>query len=160
MKKLLAITFLTVLSTVCIFAQNGAGEQELIRLQQEWREAIERGDRDALNRFIADDFSNRTGANKTQQIENSLKSVKETKSNPDLKNFTSTPFDYTVKFKGAEVAVMRFKVADRGQLKGKDFSDYRHRTLVWMKRGGRWQIVEADNSPFTDEQTLTQIERE
>ncbi len=160
MKKLFAIALLTIVSVVSAFAQNSANEQELIRLQQEWRTAIERGDRDALNRFIADDFSNRAGGNKTGQIENSLKDFKERQSNPDLKNFTNTPFDYTVKFKGADMAVMRFKVADKGQIKGKDFSSYRHRTLIWMKRGGRWQIVEADNSPFTDEQTLRQIERE
>ncbi len=160
MKKIMTIVLLTIVSATYAIAQNGAGEQELIRLQQEWRAAIERGDRDALNRFTGDDFSNRSGGTKSEQIENSLKSVKETKSNPDLKNFTNTPFDYTVNFKGADTAVMRFKVADRGQLKGKDFSDYRHRMLIWMKRGGRWQIVEADNSPFTDEQTLTQIERE
>lgn len=160
MKKIMTIVLLTIVSATYAIAQNGANEQELIRLQQEWRAAIERGDRDALNRFIGDDFSNRAGGNKTSQIENSLKDFKERQSNPNLKNFTNTPFDFTVKFKGADMAVMRFKVADRGQLKGKDFSSYRHRTLVWMKRGGRWQIVEADNSPFTDEQTLSQIERE
>jgi ketosteroid isomerase-like protein len=155
MKKLLAMTLLTIISTICIFAQNGADEQELIRLQKEWRAAIERGDRDALNRFIADDFSNRRKWNKAQQIEQSLK-----QSNPDLKNLISTPFDFTVKFKGNDMAVMRFSVVDKGQFKGQDFTDYRHRLLVWMKRGGRWQIVEGDSSPFTDEQTLMQIERE
>jgi ketosteroid isomerase-like protein len=159
MKKILTIVLLTIVSVVSAFAQNGADEQELIRLQQEWRAAIERSDRDALNRFIADDFSNRGKLNKAQQIERSLKS-NEMPSNRGIKNFTSTPFDYTVKFKGADVAVMRFSVVDKGQIKGEEFTDYRHRLLVWMKRGGRWQIVEADNSPFTDEQTLRQIERE
>jgi ketosteroid isomerase-like protein len=159
MKKILIIVLLTIVSAGFAIAQNGADEQELIRLQKEWRAAIERGDRDALNRFIADDFSNRAGWNKTQQIEQSLK-TKERRSNPDLKNFTSTPFDYTVKFKGADTAVMRFSVVDKGQFKGQDFTDYRHRLLIWMKRGGRWQIVEGDNSPFTEEQTLMQIERE
>jgi len=106
MKKLFAIAILTIVSAVSAIAQNGAGEQELIRLQKEWREAIERGDRDALNRFIADDFSNRAGGNKTSQIENSLKDSKERQSNPDMKNFTSTPFDYTVKFKGVDMAVV------------------------------------------------------
>src|SRR5215203_1500398 len=159
MKKLLTVTLLTVLSVVSALAQNGAKEQELIRLQQEWRAAIERGDRDALNRFIADDFSNRIGASKAEQIENSLK-TKERQADQDIKNLTNTPFDYTVKFKGADVAVMRFKVVDRGQYKGQEFTNYRYRMLVWMKRDGRWQIVEADNSPFTDEQTLRQIERE
>src|SRR5687768_4462062 len=159
MKKLFAVTLLTILSTVGIFAQKGADEQELIRLQKEWRAAIERGDRDALNRFIAADFSNRGKLNKAQQIEQSLKAT-ERQANRDLKNVTNTPFDFSVKFKGADVAVMRFSVVDKGQFKGEDFTDYRHRLLVWMKRDGRWQIVEADNSPFTDEQTLRQIERE
>lgn len=159
LKRILAIALLTALASSFAVAQSNADEQELIKLQQEWRAAIERGDRDALNRFIADDFSNRAKLNKAQQIEQSLK-IKERQSNPDLKNFTSTPFDYTVKFKGADTAVMRFSVADRGQIKGQDFTDYRHRLLVWMKRGGRWQIVEGDNSPFTDEQVLRLIERE
>ncbi len=159
LKRILAGALLMVLASSGALAQSNGDEQELIKLQQEWRAAIERGDRDALNRFIADDFSNRGKLNKTQQIEQSLK-MKERQANRDLKNFTSTPFDYTVKFKGTEMAVMRFSVADKGQIKGQDFTDYRHRLLVWMKRGGRWQIVEADNSPFTDEQALRQIERE
>ena len=160
LKRILAVALLTVLASSVALAQSSADEQELIKLQQEWRAAIERGDRDALNRFIADDFSNRGGLNKTQQIEQSLKSTKRRQPNPDLKNFTATPFDYTVKFKGADTAVMRFSVADKGQFKGQDFTDYRHRLLVWMKRGGRWQIVEADTSEFTDEQVLRLIERE
>ncbi|MBA3766119.1 MAG: nuclear transport factor 2 family protein [Acidobacteria bacterium] len=160
LRRILTVALLTALASSLALAQSNGDEQELIKLQQEWRAAIERGDRDALNRFIADDFSNRGGLNKAQQIEQSLKSTKQRQSNPNLKNFTATPFNYTVKFKGAEMAVMRFSVADKGQFKGQDFTDYRHRTLVWMKRGGRWQIVEADNSPFTDEQVLRLIERE
>jgi len=159
LKRILAVALLTALASSVALAQSNADEQELIKLQQEWRAAIERGDRDALNRFIADDFSNRGKLNKTQQIEQSLR-LKERQANRDLKNFTSTPFDYTVKFKGADMAVMRFSVADKGQFKGQDFTDYRHRLLVWMKRGGRWQIVEADTSEFTDEQVLRLIERE
>jgi ketosteroid isomerase-like protein len=160
MKKTFAVMSLTILSIIAGHAQNSADEQQLIGLQKEWRIAIERGDREALNRFIADDFSNRNGWSKAEQIEQSLKTKERQTANTDLKNFTATPFDYTVKFKGAEIAVMRFKVADRGQYKGRDFTDYRHRLLIWIKRAGRWQIVEADNSPFTDEQTLRQIERE
>jgi len=113
LKRILAVALLTALASSVALAQSNADEQELIKLQQEWRAAIERGDRDALNRFIADDFSNRGKLNKIQQIEQSLR-LKERQANRDLKNFTSTPFDYTVKFKGAEMAVMRFSVADKG----------------------------------------------
>lgn len=159
MKKTMILALLVNLSAIFGIAQNGAGEQELIRLQKEWRAAIERGDRDALDRFIADDFSNRAGWNKTRQIEQSLK-AKERQTSRNIQNLTNTSFDYTVKFKGSDLAVMRFSVADNGQYKGQDFTNYRHRLLVWMKRGGSWQIVEGDSSPFTDEQSIKQIERE
>lgn len=68
LKRILAVALLTVLASSVALAQSSADEQELIKLQQEWRAAIERGDRDALNRFIADDFSNRGGLSKTQQL--------------------------------------------------------------------------------------------
>ncbi len=36
MKKIMTIVFLTIVSAGFAIAQNGADEQELIRLQQEW----------------------------------------------------------------------------------------------------------------------------
>ncbi len=59
LRRILAVALLMALASSLALAQSKADEQELIKLQQEWRAAIERGDRDALNRFIADDFSNR-----------------------------------------------------------------------------------------------------
>ena len=159
MKKLLAITFLTVLSTVCIFAQNGADEQELIRMDKEWSAAMERGDRDALNRIIADDFTTRNGAwNKAQYIEQAIKD----KANDDinLKNATSVPLNYSVKFKGAEMAVMTHFTIGKGEYKGKSFTDYSRSIHVWMKRGGRWQVVASEGAPIPDGQVLRHIERE
>jgi ketosteroid isomerase-like protein len=159
MKKLLAITFLTVLSTVCIFAQNGADEQELIRMDKEWSAAMERGDRDALHRIIADDYTTRNGAwNKAQYIEQAIKD----KANDDinLKNATSVPLNYSVKFKGAEMAVMTHFTIGKGEYKGKSFTDYSRSIHVWMKRGGRWQVVASEGAPIPDGQVLRHIERE
>jgi hypothetical protein len=59
---------------------------------------MERGDRDALHRIIADDYTTRNGAwNKAQYIEQAIKD----KANDDinLKNATSVPLNYSVKFK-------------------------------------------------------------
>ena len=81
MKKLIAIMLLMILSTVCIFAQHGANEQGLIRLDKQWSAAIERRDSnsiDALNGITADDLTSRGGTtNKAPYMEQ----TKETKLN-------------------------------------------------------------------------------
>ena len=60
MKKLMAIMLLTILSTVCIFAQHGADEQGLIGLDKQWSATIDRRDSnsiDALNGITATDLT-------------------------------------------------------------------------------------------------------
>jgi len=159
MKKLFSITLLTFLSTVCIFAQNGADEQELIRMDKEWSQAMERGDRDALNRIIADDFTTRNGTvNKTQYIEQAMKDKADDDIN--LKNASSVPSNYSVKFKGGEMAVMSHITIGNGEYKGKSFTNYSRSMHVWMKRGGRWQVVASEGAPIPDGQVLRHIERE
>jgi len=64
MKKLMAITLLTILSTVCIFAQHGVDEQELIGLDKQWSAATDHKDSnsiDALNRITAADLTSSGG---------------------------------------------------------------------------------------------------
>jgi len=159
MKKLFAITLLTVLSIVSTFAQNGADEQELIRMDKEWSAAMERGDRDALNRIIADDFTTRNGAwNKAQYIEQAIKDKADDDIN--LKNASSVPSNYSVKFKGGEMAVMSHITVGNGEYKGKSFTNYSRSMHVWMKRGGRWQVVASEGAPIPDGQVLRHIERE
>ncbi len=120
---------------------------------------MERGDRDALHRIIADDYTTRNGAwNKAQYIEQAIKD----KANDDinLKNATSVPLNYSVKFKGAEMAVMTHFTIGKGEYKGKSFTDYSRSIHVWMKRGGRWQVVASEGAPIPDGQVLRHIERE
>jgi hypothetical protein len=65
MKKLMAIMLLTILSTVCIFAQHGADGQELTGLDNQWSAAIDRRDSnsiDALNGITATDLTSHGGA--------------------------------------------------------------------------------------------------
>lgn len=159
MKKLFAITLLTIVSIVSAFAQNSADEQELIKLDKEWSAAIERGDRDALNRFIADDFTGRGGMeNKAQYLERIMKDNADAVVN--LKNFASASSNYSVKFKSSEMAVMTHFYEEKGEYKGKSYTDQHRSFHVWMKRGGRWQVVASESAPLTDEQMLRRIERE
>lgn len=159
MKKLLAITLLTIVSVVSAFAQNDANEQELIRMDKEWSAAMERGNRDTLNRIIADDFTTRNGNwNKTQYIEQAMKDKADDDIN--LKNASSVPSNYSVKFKGGEMAVMTHFTVGNGEYKGKSFTNYSRTMHIWMKRGGRWQVVASEGNPMPDGQVLRQIERE
>ncbi len=159
MKKIMTIVLLTIISAGFAIAQNGADEQELIKLDKEWSTAMERGDRDALNRIIADDYTTRNGTwNKAQYIEQAIKD----KANDDinLKNASSVPSNYSVKFKGGEMAVMSHITVGKGEYKGKSFTDYSRSMHVWMKRGGRWQVVASEGAPIPDGQVLRHIERE
>jgi hypothetical protein len=119
MKKLLVVTLITIVSTFAAFAQGNKDEQELIKLDKDWSAAIERGDRDALNRIIADDFtSGGETENKTVYIERTLKNAKETAADAELKNYVVAPSAYSVKFKGNNTAVMTHVSKETGVYKG------------------------------------------
>ena len=159
MKKIMTIVLLTIVSAGFAIAQNSADEQELIKLDKEWSAAIERGDREALNRIVADDYTDRGGAeNKTQYIEQAMKDKADDDLN--LKNAASAPANYAVKFKGGEMAVMTHITVGKGEYKGKSFTDYTRSIHIWMKRGGRWQVVASESNPIPDGQVLRHIERE
>lgn len=158
-KKLMTTFLATIIFTALAFAQNSKDEQELIKLDKDWSAAIERSDRDALNRIIADDYTDRGGtANKAQYTERIFKEAADNAVN--LKNFTSVPSNYSVKFKGDGTAVMTHTIIEKGEYKGTPFTDYRTSLHVWMRRNGRWQVVASEGAPFTDEQVLRQMERE
>lgn len=159
MKKIMTIVLLTIVSAGFAFAQNSADEQELIKLDKEWSAAMERGDRDALNRIIADDFTTRNGTvNKGQYIEQAMKDKADDDLN--LKNAAAVPSNYAVKFKGGEMAVMTHITVGKGEYKGKSFTDYSRSMHIWMKRGGRWQVVASEGNPMPDANVLRHIERE
>ena len=155
----MTIVLLTIVSAGSVFAQNAADEQELIKLDKEWSAAMNRGDRDTLNRIVADDFTTRNGNwNKAQYIEQAIKDKADDDLN--LKNASAEQLNYSVKFKGAEMAVMTHFTIGKGEYKGKSFTNYNRSFHVWMKRGGRWQVVATETSPVPDGQVLRQIERE
>ncbi|MEJ7699518.1 MAG: hypothetical protein WKF71_07725 [Pyrinomonadaceae bacterium] len=86
MKKLLTTFLAMIIFTTLAFAQGSKNEQELIKLDKDWSAAIERGDRDALNRIIADDFtSGGETENKTVYIERTLKTRRKRRLTPNLK---------------------------------------------------------------------------
>lgn len=125
---------------------NANVEQELIRLDQEWTQAELRGDRAAVARFLADDYTATNGAN--GQVINKTQALAELRAQP---NVTDTADDYTVRVYG-DTAVMTHRGMVRGQDNGQQVNEQYRSTHTWVRRNGRWQLVSHHSSPISAEQ--------
>jgi ketosteroid isomerase-like protein len=109
-------------------AKNPAVEKLLIQMDKDWTAAELRGDKDAVSKYIADDYigtlTDGTVQNKTQYMAAVAAST-----DKDVAD------DYNVRVFG-NVAIM----THRGTVTGTDNLQYRS-THVWMKRGGKWLLV-------------------
>jgi hypothetical protein len=170
MKKLLGVMVLTIVSLSFSLGQtqkpekkpdksqpvgekvssNSSAEQELIKLDKEWGEAGLHGDAPALEVIVADDFmgDSPTGAQTKAQH------IAEAKANaPDITDATYTADEYTVRFLDPNTAVMTHRASGKGLNKGKEFTDQHRSMHVWVKRGGRWQVVASQATPIPQKST-------
>jgi len=150
--KLSLLALLVVITTAPIFFGQAANteipkpvysEQELIDLSVEWMQAVERKDRAALERLVADDFS----IDKPGQ--------------PQPPDFAGKPHkqvwiqnaieidSHSYKYRGFKVrlygdmavvtALLDFKVKRKGGWF--TLSSDAEVTDIWVRRDGRWQVV-------------------
>ena len=121
--------------------QVGNDEQTLLRIERELTDAMLRGDTSAVERHYADAFTFTTPdgevVNKAQVIAN-LKSG-------DVKFDSSRIDDMKVQVYAA-AAVVTSLTTDRGRVKGADVSGQYRWTDVFVRRGGRWQLVAAQGT--------------
>ena len=115
---------------------NSGTEQELLKRNKEYDEALVREDASALDRIFADEFiyTSTTGEliNKAQQLA-AIKSG-------DLKIEYGNSDEVRVRVYG-NIAVMTGRFIAKGEYKGKEFDAPERYTAVWAKRQGRWQLV-------------------
>jgi len=117
-------------------------EQELIKLENEWGEAVVKRDTASFDRIIADDY---TGINdgsvfaptKAQYIEY-VKSSKE-----EMLSFVAD--EWKVRVYG-DAAVVMARVTIKMRSAGKEMTYQSRFTDTWVKRAGRWQCVAGHNS--------------
>jgi hypothetical protein len=131
---------LFVAAVVAAFASIGYGqykagsvEQTLIDMDKAWTAAELKGDKTAAGAFVAEDFR-ATGQDGT--IDDKASYLKGLEATTD----TDMADDYNVRVFG-NTAIM----THRGTVTGKNPLVYRS-THVWMKRGGKWQIVAHHSS--------------
>jgi hypothetical protein len=137
MKRFFLVAAMLVAAVSFAYGQekNPKLEAELIKMDKEWTAAELKGDKKTAAMFVADDFwatnTDGTMSNKAQYTE-ALAATTDS----DMGD------DYVVRFFG-DTAIM----THRGTVKGA--RDYQYRsTHVWMKRGGKWQIVAHHSNEF------------
>jgi ketosteroid isomerase-like protein len=144
MKGILA-TMVLVLAVSCqVFAQakpaapakSASVEQELIKLENDWNDAMVKRDLAALGRIVADDW---TFINPEGTIATKTESLASLKSGEDV--YTSAVADeMKVRIYG-DAAVVLGRNTVKEQYKGKDISGQDRFTDTWIKKAGRWQCV-------------------
>ncbi len=142
MKRVIALTLLGVLVAVPTHAQTrNAKEREVLKASQVVNDAsLIKKDRATMERLYADDYtyihSNGTVANKTQDIAASM--------SPDQAWTAHKSDDMRVRIY-RDVAVVTGISTLTGSAKGY-VSGPRRFTEVWVRRNGRWQLVNGQST--------------
>jgi len=130
MNRIFLVIAILVAAASMAFGQqkNPKLEAELIKMDKDWTVAELKGDTKAAGMYVADDF---WGTNTDGSMNDKAQYLATLKATTD----TDVADDFNVRFFG-DTAIM----THRGTVKGERDFQYRS-THVWMKRGGRWQIV-------------------
>ena len=142
MKRFMPLLLLFV-AAATIFAQTkgkqspaAGAERELLKVNREYDEALVKGDAAALDRIYGGEFTyTSTGGevlNKAQQIE-LIRS-----GGLDIESGASEGAE--VRLYGETALVLGYFKA-KGRFKGQAFDSTERYISVWVKRGGRWQLV-------------------
>ena len=114
----------------------GAVEKELTDLENRWAEAIAKGDVATLERLYADEYMAIDPAGATFTKDQDIANVKS--GNFKLASFKIDELKVRVH---GDVAVVTSRNTIKGTYMGKDASGAYRGTDVFVKRGGRWQVL-------------------
>jgi ketosteroid isomerase-like protein len=143
MKGILA-TIVLVLAVSCqAFAQaktaapakSASVEQVLIKLENDWNNAMVKRDVAALSRIVADDWTDI----EPEGISNKAQTLASLKSGEQV--WTSAVADEMKVRVYGDAAVVLGRNTVKAQYKGKDVSGQYRFTDTWIKKDGRWQCV-------------------
>lgn len=135
-----SIAVVLALSVSCL-ATGQSLEQELKKLENQWSDATVKKDFAALDRIMADDFTNTSpegGLSTKAQFIASVKSGEDV-----LSSFALS--DIKVRVYG-DTAVVTYVIKAKETFKGRDVSGTSRDTDTWVKRGGSWQCVASHSS--------------
>ncbi len=116
--------------------QTQSVEQELIKLEKGWIDALVRHDWAFIDRILADDYTTTDSEgvilNKDQEmavIESGEEAIT-----------SAAADDFRVRVYG-DAAVVTFRWTYKGQVRGKETTGQERYTDTWIRRGGQWQCL-------------------
>ena len=137
MKSVLATTALWLTIVSVSFGQTSKkAEQELLRANREYDEALVRGDVVILQRLYSDEFVYTTPDGEVRDKAHQLAFTR----TGDLRLESGQSDDVRVRVYG-NTAVMTGRFTAKGKFKDKNVDIRERYTAVWVKKKGRWQLV-------------------
>jgi len=124
--------------------QDTSAQQVIRQLERARREALLRGDAQALSRLLADDYVG-TGAH--GKVRSKAEVVAEY--NSGRVKYESITEDGVVVRQYGPAAVVTGRTKSKGKEGGKAFDSDHRFTRVWIQAPGRWSLVAAHSSPIT-----------
>jgi len=121
--------------------ETGKVEQELIKIENGWGEAVLKKDIAFLDRILADDI---VETDTDGNIYTKAQDLEEIKSGAYVMTSWAQD-DIKVRIYG-DTAVVTGRTTNKGQYKGKDISGQYRWTDTFIKRDGRWQCVATHSS--------------
>jgi ketosteroid isomerase-like protein len=120
-------------------------EAAITALERDWAAAIVKKDAAALNRLLADDFN---GTSPTAHTFTKTAAVQDLRSGKYV--VASMVLDEISVNVYGDVAVAFTSQKESSKYAGTDTSGHYHFTDVWVKKGGRWQVVASHGSRFNE----------
>jgi ketosteroid isomerase-like protein len=138
-----AVGFFVLAFGVAILAktQTESVEQELIKLENGWADALVKRDVAFLDQILADDFMTTSSAGIVSTKAQIIASME----SGEYVFFSAVLDDIKVRIYG-DVAVVTGRNTVKSMRKGKDISGQERWTDTWIKREGRWHCVATHNS--------------
>jgi hypothetical protein len=116
--------------------QTESVEQELIKLENAWNDALIKQDWAFIDKILADDFIHTDSDGVVQTKAQTMASLK---SGEELVTYAVND-DFRVRVYG-DAAVVTLRIAEKSKSKGKDISEQVRVTDTFIKLAGRWQVV-------------------
>ena len=144
MKKLLTITLITIFSTFAAFAQDGKAEQEILKFNAQYEQAIFNRDTAFFERVLADDYTFSTEVGKTENRAQVLEWLRKDKEKPTHKLISLKNEDAKAKVMGNTAVLTGTWIATTTPIaddKAEQHTDKGRYTVVLEKRSGNWMVV-------------------
>ena len=146
MKRLLVVLLLLAFPSFAFADQRGkvtSTEKALLKIEQDLVEGLVKGDWALFDRYLAAGF---VFVGPDGNMQDKAQWMADAKSGA-LKIESSKNEDMKVRVY-ADAAVVTYRSIDKGTFKGMDISGQYRWTDVFLKRGGRWQIVSTQGTPI------------